>query len=67
MPFEDSHIDTDEYSLQLEIISDLMDKYPDSYVIFGGDCIVDFSRDRPHTTLLANFCENNSLMPTVKH
>ena len=45
MPFEDTHIDTDEYSFQLAIISDLMDKYPDSHVIFGGDCNVDFSRD----------------------
>ena len=33
MPFEDTHIDTDEYSFQLAIISDLMDKYPDSHVI----------------------------------
>ena len=28
---------------------------------------MDFSRDRSHTTLLANFCEDNILMPIVKH
>ena len=67
MPFEDTHIDTDEYNFQLAIISDLMDKYPDSHVIFGGDCNVHFSRDQSHTTLLTIFCEDNSLMPTVKH
>ena len=48
MPYENTEVESDEYILQLALISELMDRHPDSQVILGGDWNVDFSRNRSH-------------------
>ena len=51
MPFVNTEVESDEYILQLELISELMDRYPDSQVILGGDWNVDFSRNQFYTNI----------------
>ena len=45
MPYENTEVESDEFILQLALISELMDRYPDSQVILGGNWNVDFSRN----------------------
>jgi len=52
MPFEDDATNLDEFSRQLAIIDDLIDRNSDSHIVLGGDFNVDFSRNWLHTDLL---------------
>lgn len=45
MPYEDDVTNLDEFSLQLAIVDDLIDRNPDCHVMLGGDFNVDFSRN----------------------
>ena len=48
LSFEDGNARTDEYTSELSIIEDLIERHPDFNVILGRDFNVDFSRDRLH-------------------
>ena len=63
LSFEDGNARTDEST----IIEDVIERNPDFYVILGGDFNVDFSRDRFHTTLFNKFCQENDIVPVLKH
>ena len=48
-------------------IEDLVGRHLDINVILGGDFNVDFSRKGLHTTLLDKFCQENDIVPVLKH
>ena len=67
VPFEDGDDTTEEFLSQLSIIEYLIDQNADCSVILGGDFNVDFLRNRTHTTLLRNFCDDLKIVPTYQH
>lgn len=67
MPYEDDVTNLDEFSLQLAIVDDLIDRNPDCHVMLGGDFNVDFSRNWTHTDLLNDFCLRTNVSPIIRH
>jgi exonuclease III len=67
MPNEVDLANLDEFSLQLAIVDDVINRNPDAHIILGGDFNVDFSRDWSHTILLNDFCLNICINPVIRH
>jgi len=61
MPCEDMD-STEDFVNQLAHLCDILDRYPDSNIIIGGDLNVDFNRTTTHTALLRNFIHNRDLI-----
>jgi hypothetical protein len=55
MHYEKGEAKADEVAQLLSLTEDLIDKYPDSHVVIGGDSNVDFNRVWLHTALLNSF------------
>ena len=66
-PYEISDVNMDEFLFQLAIITDIIERHANCKVVLGGDFNVDFSRNKDHTLLLNDFCEQEHLFPLVKH
>jgi len=67
MPYEDDVTNLDEFSLQLAVVDDLIDRNPGCHVMLGGDFNVDFSRNWSHTDLLNDFCLQTNVSPVIRH
>jgi exonuclease III len=67
LPFENDYVSEDEFCIQLSIIDDIIQRFPDCFVICGGDFNVDFQRDRTHNARLNEFCRNMPLQPAFTH
>jgi hypothetical protein len=62
MPYESS-INSDDFLMQLSLISDIIDRFPDAQVIIGGDFNTDFNRACSQTQILRDFSARNGLIP----
>ena len=67
LPLDDGNVWTGEFTSKLSIIEDLIGRHSDFYVILGGDHNVDASRDKLHTTLPDKCCQENDIVPLLKH
>ena len=55
MPYENDEDSREEFSLQLSVVDEVIERNADSHVICGGDFNVDFNRDWSHSTILDEF------------
>ena len=67
MPCEGSEASTDEFTTQLSVIDNIVEKHQNCEIILGRDLNVDFSRNWSHSSLLFEFCEQSLLFPAIKH
>jgi hypothetical protein len=68
MTFEDSDVNTEEYTEKLSVVETLIrsNSNTDCYVIVGGNFNEDFSGLRLHTTMLEDFCDHLGLNPVIR-
>lgn len=62
MPYENSH-NSDDFMVQLSLISDIIERFPYAQVILGGDLNTDFNRACNQTQVLRDFSTRNGLIP----
>ena len=62
MPYESSS-NSDDFLMQLSLVSDIIESYPQAQVILGGDRNTDFNRVCNQTQVLRDFSMHNGLIP----
>ena len=67
LPFEDGNAWTDEYTSDLSIIEDLIGRHSYFNVILDGNVNAGFTKDRLVLTLLDKCCQENDIVPVLKH
>jgi len=48
-------------------VGHLVQCYPDSELILGGDLNLDFARSSAHVDLVRNFCDTNDVSAVINH
>jgi hypothetical protein len=67
MPYEDKDENIGEFVNISALVEELIYSNSDCHLVLDGDFNVDFRRDRSHTALLNDFCDDVGLMPIIRH